>query len=66
LELTVSDNGVGKSAGDNDGKKPGLGSAIVQALVKQMDAQLETTSSEIGMSVAITQATFTSHMPLAI
>jgi two-component sensor histidine kinase len=65
-KLTVSDNGVGKSASDSDGKKPGLGTAIVQALVKQMDAQLETTSSEIGMSVAITQATFTSHMPRAI
>jgi chemotaxis protein methyltransferase CheR len=65
-KLTVSDNGVGKSDSDGDGKKPGLGTAIVQALVKQMDAQLETTSSAVGMSVAITQATFTSHMPRAI
>jgi two-component sensor histidine kinase len=65
-KLTVSDNGVGKSASDGNGKKPGLGTAIVQALVKQMDAQLETTSSAVGMSVAITQATFTSHMPRAI
>jgi two-component sensor histidine kinase len=65
-KLTVSDNGVGKSASESNGKKPGLGTAIVQALVKQMDAQLETTSSAVGMSVAITQATFTSHMPLAI
>ncbi|SJM31172.1 sensor histidine kinase [Mesorhizobium delmotii] len=64
-KLIVSDNGVGKSASDSNGKKAGLGTAIVQALVKQMDAQLETTSSAVGMSVAITQATFTSHMPLA-
>ena len=56
-KLTVSDNGVGKSTTD---VKPasGLGTAIVLALVKQLDAQIETESSGSGMSISISHATF--------
>lgn len=56
-KLTVSDNGVGKSADD---AKPisGLGTAIVRALVRQLDAQMETENSSSGMSIAISRATF--------
>jgi chemotaxis protein methyltransferase CheR len=63
-KLTVSDNGVGKSAGDAPASG-GLGTSIVNALVNQLDAQIEVASSAAGMSVSITRATFTSRMPLA-
>ncbi|TGR16720.1 sensor histidine kinase, partial [Mesorhizobium sp. M8A.F.Ca.ET.197.01.1.1] len=38
-KLTVSDNGVGKIA--NDVPATGLGTAIVEALVKQLEARVE-------------------------
>ncbi|HYE45653.1 MAG TPA: histidine kinase dimerization/phosphoacceptor domain -containing protein [Caulobacter sp.] len=50
--LTVSDNGVGKPAADADGTG-GLGTVIVQALVKQLGARMETASDGAGMSVAV-------------
>ena len=59
-KLTVSDNGVGKSG---DETNAGLGTAIVKALVKQLDARMEVVSSRAGMSVSITRATFTSRAP---
>jgi two-component sensor histidine kinase len=59
-KLTVADNGVGKTS--DDGAEPrsgGLGTAIVSALVRQLDAQLETTSvPSTGLTVSITRATF--------
>lgn len=56
-KLTVADNGVGKSSDD---AKPvsGLGTAIVRALVKQLDAHMETGNSSSGMSISIARATF--------
>jgi two-component sensor histidine kinase len=60
-KLIVSDNGVGKNtvtAGETTG---GLGTAIVQALVKQLKARIDITSSTDGTSVSITRATFTSR-----
>ncbi|WP_421912202.1 sensor histidine kinase [Mesorhizobium sp.] len=62
-ELTVSDNGVGKAANDVPGT--GLGTAIVEALVKQLEAKVETISDAAGTSVSITRATFTSKVPRA-
>jgi len=63
-KLTVSDNGVGKGAGTTVGAT-GLGTNIVEALAKQLGAQIETGTSDTGMRVSITRATFTSHMPQA-
>jgi chemotaxis protein methyltransferase CheR len=57
-KLTVADNGIGKSS-DDTAKGGGLGTAIVKALVRQLDAQIQTvTSPETGMSVSIERATF--------
>jgi chemotaxis protein methyltransferase CheR len=57
-KLTVADNGVGKTAND-DAKGGGLGTAIVKALVRQLDAQLETISApSTGMMISIAHATF--------
>ena len=63
--LTVSDNGIGqgdKGAGSAGG---GLGTVIVAALVKQLDARLEVLDAPPGMSVAITRASFPSRLPQA-
>ena len=58
-KLSVADNGVGKPA---DGvfaqPKAGLGTGIVKALAKQLDAQLVTSSGPRGTSVTVTHATF--------
>jgi len=64
-KLVVSDNGVGKGAGDVAAGNSGLGTAIVQALVKQLSAVLEMSSSAAGMNISVTHATFTSQMPRA-
>jgi len=63
-KLIVSDNGVGKSPVNAD-RTGGLGTAIVEALVKQLDARMDVASSAEGTSVSITRATFTSRMPQA-
>lgn len=64
-KLTVSDNGVGKGFSEITASSSGLGTAIVQALVKQLNAVMEITSSAAGMSIEITRATFTSRIPRA-
>jgi two-component sensor histidine kinase len=63
--LVVSDNGVGKRADDPPRKSAGLGTAIVTALARQLEARVETTSAKSGMSVAVTRASFASNMPKA-
>ena len=64
-KLTVSDNGVGRSPDDTSTAPSGLGTIIVQALVKQLDAHMEVQSAPAGLSVSVTRATFTSTMPRA-
>lgn len=64
-KLVVSDNGIGKGEGDAAAKGGGLGTTIVKALAKQLDARLETSSEAGGLSVSVTRATFTSRMPQA-
>lgn len=57
-KLTISDNGVGKpdvKAGDT---KPGLGTSLVQALAKQLDARVDIASDNHGTAVSMTHATF--------
>ena len=61
-KLTVSDNGIGNKANDGS-RSAGLGTAIVQALVKQLGAVMETDGDTDGMKVSVTRATFASRMP---
>ncbi|WP_332688715.1 sensor histidine kinase [Devosia sp.] len=61
--LVVSDNGAGKP--ENTPPDNGLGTAIVKALVAQLEARLDVSSGPAGFSTTITHATFTSSMPLA-
>ena len=62
--LTVADNGVGKTVGAAT-TQGGLGTALVQALVKQLDARIEEASAQTGVSVAITRSPVTSRVPEA-
>ncbi len=62
-KLTVSDNGAGKPA--TIVANAGLGTAIVEALVKQLEAKIEVISDSNGTSVSVTRATFTSRVPRA-
>lgn len=54
--LTVNDNGVGKTKGDTPAALGGLGTVIVQALVKQLDARM-TVDAVGGMRVSIEKLT---------
>jgi two-component sensor histidine kinase len=58
-KLSVSDNGIGKPDGVFAQPKAGLGTGIVNALAKQLNAQVETLSGSQGTTVSITHATFT-------
>ncbi|NPD66815.1 PAS domain-containing protein (plasmid) [Lichenicola cladoniae] len=62
-KLTVSDNGVGRAAVSEPAKPgSGLGSIIVGALSKQLEAHVDISSTVAGMSVVITRGTFTSRI----
>ena len=50
--LTVEDNGIGMP-GDHISRKPGLGTGIVDALSKQLDAEMFITNLNPGTRVAI-------------
>jgi two-component sensor histidine kinase len=54
--LSVSDNGVGKTATAGAESSGGLGTIIVKALVQQLDAGMEVVSSDAGMRVSIKRA----------
>jgi len=64
-KLTVSDNGVGKVPGEAPQVPTGLGTTIVNALAKQLDAQLELDGGDAGLRVSVTHSSFASHMPRA-
>jgi len=51
-------NGIGKPEGVFAQPKTGLGTGIVKALAKQLDAQVVTSSDSQGMTVSVTHATF--------
>jgi chemotaxis protein methyltransferase CheR len=57
--LTVSDNGIGIPEGqlDSDKPRPGLGTIIVTALAKQLDARVEVMRSRSGTTMSITHGT---------
>jgi chemotaxis protein methyltransferase CheR len=62
-KLTVSDNGVGNAPKEAKAPSSGLGTAIVQALVAQLEAVKEIVSDDNGMKISVTRATFTSRVP---
>jgi two-component sensor histidine kinase len=64
-KLMVSDNGVGRIPGDDPQAPAGLGTTIVNALAKQLDARVELDGGNSGLRVSITRASFTSHLPSA-
>lgn len=53
-ELVVSDNGIGKA--ESDTSSAGLGTAIVEALVKQLEAQTKITTGISGTVVSVASA----------
>ncbi|CAN7636145.1 sensor histidine kinase [Rhizobium sp. LjRoot258] len=56
-KLIVSDSGIGKQADGAAEPSGGLGTAIVQALAKQLDARVDMVSNSTGTSVSVTRAT---------
>jgi chemotaxis protein methyltransferase CheR len=57
-KLTVADNGIGRSDRGAGAIKVGLGTSLIQALAKQLDARVVTVSGPEGTAVSITRATF--------
>jgi two-component sensor histidine kinase len=53
--LSVSDNGIGMPR-DSENSKPGLGTNIVEALAKRLDAEVQIASANPGTSVSIVHA----------
>jgi len=64
-KLTVADNGVGRSREEELKTSTGLGTALVSALAKQLKSQITETSSNDGLTIAVTRSTFESHLPVA-
>jgi chemotaxis protein methyltransferase CheR len=64
-KLTVADNGVGRNGQEEGQPSVGLGTALVDALAKQLKAQITETSSSEGLNVAVTRSTFDAHLPVA-
>ena len=60
-KLMVSDNGVGKMPGNDPLVPAGLGTTIVKALAKQLDARVELEGGDSGLRVSITRASFASR-----
>jgi PAS domain S-box-containing protein len=51
--LSVSDNGIGKPEGELDRTISGLGTTIIEALAKQLDARIEIVTNAHGRTVSI-------------
>ena len=60
-KLTVSDNGVGRPENRPAPAKLGLGTSLIMALARRLEAQVETASSPAGMNVSIAHANFASR-----
>ncbi len=65
-KLTISDNGVGKPDVKASQGKAGLGTSLIQALAKQLDARVDVTSDCHGTAVSMTHATFKTVPPQAM
>ncbi len=64
-KLTVADNGLGRAGQEVMKTTTGLGTALIGALAKQLDAQIAETSSPKGLTVHVTRSTFESRLPVA-
>jgi chemotaxis protein methyltransferase CheR len=64
-KLSISDTGIGNLSLNAGVVKQGLGTSVVRALSKQLDAQLETSSGPHGTTVTVTHAVFSSQVPHA-
>jgi two-component sensor histidine kinase len=61
--LTVSDNGIGRPDDGAPKTVPGLGTNIIEALAKQLDARIEGTMDAAGTTVSIIHSPFPSRLP---
>ena len=64
-KLPVSDNGIGMAQKTAGAKSKGLGTMLVKALAQQLEAQVDTVSSQNGTTVSLTRASFESQLPTA-
>ena len=64
-KLTVSDNGVGRIASKGPQTSTGLGTALIGALAKQLNAQISEPVGAKGLTVEVTRSTFESLLPVA-
>jgi len=64
-KLTISDNGIGKPDVSAGNSKPGLGTSLVRALTRQLEAVVEIASDSRATAVSITHATFKSQLAKA-
>jgi two-component sensor histidine kinase len=65
-KLTISDNGVGKPDVKASQGKAGLGTSLIQALARQLDATVDVKSDLHGTAVSMTHATFKAIPPQAM
>jgi two-component sensor histidine kinase len=61
--LTVSDDGIGRPYDDAPKTVLGLGTNLIEALAKHLDARVEGTMDATGTIVSITHAPFPSRLP---
>ena len=64
-KLTVSDNGAGRRQSQEPANSTGLGTVLVAALAKQLDAVVTEPPTKKGLTVEVTRATFASRLPRA-
>jgi len=64
-KLTVSDNGIGREGTRAPQPSTGLGTVLIGALAKQLDAQITEPPAKAGLTVEVTRATFVSRLPRA-
>ena len=65
-KVTVADNGVGRTAKEEPNGSTGLGTVLIGALAKQLNAQItESSSRNKGLTVAVSRATFEALLPVA-
>ena len=64
-KLTVSDNGIGRIPVEAAEARGGLGTALISALAKQLGAQISEVSTDKGLTVDVTRATFVSTLSRA-
>jgi chemotaxis protein methyltransferase CheR len=60
-KLTISDNGIGKPDVSASATKAGLGTGLIKALTRQLNAVVDVASDARGTAVTITHATFKSE-----